>query len=828
VLSQNAVQLSKVAEIAISLCDRLSLEEKVSFITGFDFWNTVPNEAIGLRKMLLSDGPAGVRGEVWDERDNSLNLTSGTALGSSWSVEFAAAYGQTLAKEAIRKGVDVVLGPTINLHRSPLGGRHFECLSEDPLLTGSLAASYITAMQEAGIAACPKHFVGNDFESDRYNVDVRMDERTLREVYLRPFEDAVVEGGAWTIMSSYNKVNGTTLTESALLNEPLRTEWGFDGVVISDWTAVRSLASAEAEQDLEMPGPTLAWGDNLLEAIRGGSIDESVIDRKVVRLLVLAMRVGALSEAGQPTREPAKHNEIATESVAFARRAVAEGSVLLKNDGLLPLSLQKVGKVALIGHNASAARTQGGGSATVMPKLVVTPLDALKAELGANVTYSIGAVVQEGIAELESTGLRNPVTGAAGVHVDFIGENGEILHSEDRLNTGLMWVGADVPLPTSAYLRLTTSYTPKESGTVLFGYASVQPTEIKIGGEIFLQDSLYRETDDPFLGLMDPPCSSKALDLVSGKTIDIEIMVDLAGRIGLGVASQSFTFGIETDRSRASEYIAEAVLQAKSSDLAIVVVGTNSKVESEGFDRKNLDLPGRQDELVEAVVAANPNTIVIVNSGSPVLMPWRDKVRAILVTYFGGQEMGNGLVGILTGATEPGGRLPTTWPKVLEDVPVLSCTAQQPGNHVTYDEGIHVGYRAWLKAGTVPAYEFGFGLGYTTWSVSELLSPLEVQPGEDFDLTVKVQNTGSRFGKQIIQIYASKNDSTLDRPVRWLVGFAEVHANAGEEKFVSISIKGREFAHWIDGWNYELGTFQLFAGTSVSQLHASKNLVIGG
>ncbi|MFM2321649.1 MAG: hypothetical protein RL612_796, partial [Actinomycetota bacterium] len=240
---------------ATELTAKLSLEEKVAFLTGFDFWNTVPNDKIGLRKMLLSDGPAGVRGEFWDERDNSINLPSGTALGSSWSVEFAAEYGRTLAREAARKGVDVVLGPTINLHRSPLGGRHFECLSEDAMLTGALAASYTKGMQSLGKGACPKHYLANDFETDRYNVDVQVDERTLRELYMRPFEDAVTRGKAWTIMSSYNKVNGHTATESEILQTPLRTDWGFDGVVISDWTAVRSLNSAKYEQDLVMPGP---------------------------------------------------------------------------------------------------------------------------------------------------------------------------------------------------------------------------------------------------------------------------------------------------------------------------------------------------------------------------------------------------------------------------------------------------------------------------------------------------------------------------------------------------------------------------------------------
>lgn len=823
---QDVAKVSPLFDNVVTICDSLSIEEKVALLTGFDFWNTVPNDEIGLRKMLLSDGPAGVRGEVWDERDNSLNLTSGTALGSSWSVEFAAEYGRTLALEAIRKGVDVVLGPTINLHRSPLGGRHFECLSEDPMLTGSLAASYIQAMQEAGIAACPKHFVGNDFETDRYNVDVRMDERTLREVYLRPFEDAVVDGRAWTIMSSYNKVNGTTLTESPLLNEPLRTEWGFDGVVISDWTAVRTLAAAAAEQDLEMPGPSQVWGENLIEALQSGAIDESAIDRKVIRLLVLAERVGAISIEGSPTRNVRKHNEIPQEAVAFARRAVAEGSVLLKNDGVLPVSLQKVGRVALIGHNASAARTQGGGSATVMPKSVVTPLDALKAELGSNLSYSIGAVVQQGIVELPADCISNPVAGGPGVHVEFLGGMGEVLHAEDRLSSSLVWLGADVPLPVSSRMKFTTIFTPKNSGQVLLGYASVQPTQIFVDGSELLSRSLSRDSDDPFLALMDPPSVSEKVDLVAGVPVLIEVEVDLSGRTGLSVAAQMFTFGFETDSTLGDTYIEEAVAHAREAELAIVVVGTNSKVESEGFDRVNLDLPGRQDELVEAVVAANPNTVVVVNSGSPVLMPWRDKVRAILVTYFGGQEMGNGLVDMLTGATEPGGRLPTTWPKALDDVPVLDCVAKQPGNHVTYDEGVHVGYRAWLKAGTDPAFEFGFGLGYTTWTISGLGVPTMVTAGDAVQISFDVANTGHRYGKQIVQVYASRAESSVDRPIRWLVGFAEVHAKPGESKHVSLTIGNREFMHWDEQWLLEKGAFELHVGTSVLSLHESAEITL--
>lgn len=819
--------MNSITTLTTDLIEKLTLEEKVAFISGFDFWNTVPNEKIGLRKMLLSDGPAGVRGEFWDERDNSLNLPSSTALASSWSTDFAAEYGRTLAAEAQRKGVDVVLGPTINLHRSPLGGRHFECLSEDAMLTGALAASLIQSIQENGIGTCPKHYVANDFETDRYNVDVRVDERALNEVYLRPFEDAVVKGGAWTIMSSYNKVNGTTLTESDLLQDPLRSEWGFDGVVISDWNAVRTLAAAGAEQDLAMPGPDGAWGAALVEAVRRGEIQEEVINRKVARLLLLAQRVGALGEEGELPDPVKRHNHIAPEGVSFARRAAAEGSVLLENDGVLPLNFKKIGKVALIGHNASAARTQGGGSATVMPKTVVTPLDALRHELGANLIYEVGAVVQEGVLELPGAELQNPKTGKPGVRVDFIDQNGEVSFSEDRLSSGLIWLGAAVPLPKSALLEIQTIYTPTQSGSVLLGYASAQPVSLEVDGVEFLSAHLQSRSDDPFTTIMDPPHTSKEINLIAGQSYHLRAKVDLSGREGVSLRSQNFVLGLETDGSLGDGLIESAVKQAEEADLAIVVVGTNAQVESEGFDRSDLSLPGRQNELVEAVLAVNPNTIIIVNSGSPVLMPWRHKARAILLSYFGGQEMGNGLMDVLSGVTEPGGRLPTTWPDKLEHVPVLNCLASQPGNYVDYEEGIHIGYRAWLKQGTKPAYEFGYGLGYTTWSIEAVKVPTQSRPGKDLKALVSVKNTGNRAGKHVVQIYASRTDSTIDRPVRWLVGFAVVYAQPGEKVLAEVSISGREFAHWSDGWKYEPGKYELHIGTSVERLELQTSIEIG-
>jgi beta-glucosidase len=811
---------------ATELVAKLSLESKVALLTGHDFWNVIEIPEIGLRKMLLSDGPAGVRGEFWDERDNSLNLPSGTALGSSWSEEFAAHYGRVLAREAARKGVDVVLGPTINLHRSPLGGRHFECLSEDPMLTGVLAAAYTRGMQAEGKGACPKHYVANDFETDRYNVDVRVDERTLNEVYLRPFEDTVVQAGAWSIMSSYNKINGVTASENDLLDDPLRTRWGFDGVVISDWTAVRSLESAKAEQDLVMPGPVGPWGDALVEAVRSGEIAEEIIDRKVVRLLHLALRVGALDATGKMPTAPVRHNEIAAEDIAFARSAVSEGSVLLKNDGILPLDEDSLRSLALIGHNADAARTQGGGSATVLPKSVVAPLAALRDALGDKLTYSIGATVQPGIAELPKRALFNPASQIPGARVEFLSEAGETIFVEDRLGSNFMWLGANVPLPTSATLRISCVFTPELTETRLFGFASPNHTRVKLNGEVFIEEKLPCNLDDPFLPLMDPPFTSKAYEFKAGVPVAIEIEVDLRNRTGLSLSAQSFIFGFEADASKVDSYIQEAALSAKAAEVAVVVVGTNSKVESEGFDRKDIGLPGRQNELVEAVLAANPNTIVIVNSGSPVELPWRNRVRALLLTYFGGQEMGNGIVDMLFGRSEPGGRLPTTWPAKLDDAPVTNCEASEPGNYVNYEEGLHIGYRAWLRNGVKPAYEFGFGLGYTSWTVDSATTPENVDSGSDFEILVQVTNTGSRSGQHVVQVYASKLDSQLDRPVRWLVGFTKVEVAAKSSKNVAIKIRGRELAHFNNGWQYELGTFDLMIGSSSTDLPVRSQITV--
>jgi beta-glucosidase len=801
---------TKIAEALATL----TLEEKVTLLTGRDFWATWPLEKIGLRRILFSDGPSGVRGETWDERDPSLNLPSATALASSWDPDIARRYGAAAAVEARRKGVDVVLGPTINLHRSPLGGRHFEAFSEDPVLTAGLAVGYVRGVQDNGVGATPKHYIANDSETDRFTVDVRVSDRALRELYLFPFEQAVRQARAWLVMSSYNSVNGTTATENDLLETPLNSEWGFDGVVVSDWTAVRSVGSARASQDLAMPGPDGPWGDALVQAVRAGQVSEAAVDRKVARILTLASRVGALD--GSLAAEPAWVED----GVAFARQAAIEGTVLLENRGELPWDPARLRSVAVIGDNAALARTQGGGSATVIPEYTVSPLDGLRAALpGAEVSYSRGAVVQQGVAELPLAQMTNPVTGGPGLRVRFLAADGTELHTEDRRSSALVWFGGDAPVGRSATVQLVTLFTPAESGPVRIGFAAVGHGKIYLDGELIVDEVAESEHTDLGAALMAPPTAAAEVSLTAGTPVELRLSYDLTGRAGPLADVLWLRFGTEPATVDADALIAAAAQAAAAADVALVVVGTNSVVESEGYDRTSLALPGRQDDLVRAVAAANPRTVVLVNAGSPVLMPWRERVAAVLIGYFGGQEFGHAVADVLLGRAEPGGRLPTTWPAAEADVPVLSTT---PTNGVLrYEEGIHIGYRAWLRQDAAPAYWFGAGQGYADIALTGIQAPASVTAGEDFAVTVEVANRGQRDGKQVVQVYAERPDSATDRPVRWLVGFAPVRVPAGQTAQVQIGVPTRLLAFWQDGWRYEPGSYLLRAGTTVVDLPLS-------
>ena len=785
---------------------KLTLEEKVSLLSGQDFWSTTPLPSIGLRSVVVSDGPSGVRGPIWDERDPSLSLPSATAIASTWDTELLKEVGRVMAFEARRKGVDVVLGPTINLHRSPLGGRHFECFSEDPYLSGKLAAGFVQGIQAKGVGATLKHYVANDSETERYTLNAIVSEKTLRELYLKAFEIAIEDSKPWLVMSAYNSVNGNTMTENSLLDEPLKGEWKFDGVVISDWTAVRTTVEAgNASNDLAMPGPFTPWGAALVTAVNKGKVSMAAIDAKVERLLLMAQRVGGFGPAPKP-------ENLSEEFILnFARKASAAGAVLLKNDGALPLA--KEVSIAVIGGHAAMGREQGGGSATVVPVEVITPLAGITAASKATISYAMGVEADSKLTRFGALNAINPATKKPGMLVEAFDENGVLTHSEERYAGHLNWMAVDWVFRTKK-LKVSLIYTPQEDGKHQFGVGYVGIVTITQDGKTILDTDVLPDTDDIGGAILNPPEARVERELKKGVPTELVFEFETGG---LGIPVIACIVGLKTPTGTMQEEQNKAVAIAKTSDVSVVFVGTTSAIESEGFDRANLKLPEGQDELVKAVAAVSKKTIVVINAGSPILMPWKNDVDAILLTWFPGQQMGNALADILFGDAEPGGRLPTTWPEKESDLPVRDVT---PVNGILeYKEGSDIGYRAWIKSGNKPSYAFGYGLGYTTWK-KELLSITEnVAAGNDVTLEVSIRNIGDRNGSDVIQIYGAPES---DPKSKKLLAFTKVTLNAQEEKNISLTISSHSFDSWESKWKRTTGKWKIFVASNALDENISK------
>jgi beta-glucosidase len=869
---------------------RLSTTDKVLLVTGADSWRTQGADAIGLRPMITSDGPAGVRGTILDERMPSSSLPCPAALGATWDAGLVYEVAAALGAEARSKGVDVLLAPTVNLMRTPLGGRGFEYFAEDPLLTSRLAIAYVSGVQDQGVAATVKHYVGNDSETARWSYDARIDEQVLRELYLAPFEACVTEAGVALVMAAYNKVNGIPMTEHAgLLAGVLKGEWGFDGVVTSDWHAARSTtATALATLDLSMPGPDGPWGARLARAVQDGLVDERVLDDKVLRLLRLARRVGALDPtalltggkplAGERAAGGQAHSGkgrsgngqagagavrtaggtgghdrvFALAGRSLLRRAAAASFVLLRDEhGVLPLTPASAGRVLITGPNAFAPTIQGGGSAGVHPVSVSTPADALREALGAppsagpppspGTTASPGAAASPGttaspgghvvavpgcqtwvlVPEPPAGSLLDPVTGESGLRLDFRAEDGTLLGSEHRTTAALAWwdgVPEGVGWGEGGKVVLTARYRPASAGPHLLGAAGVGRLALTVDG-VLLADDQTELPADPVQAMTRPGEVRAGALLEAGRDTLVQLEFcpaadgegPLAVRLGITAATDD------------DQLLADAERAAGHSDTAIVVVGSAALTESEGFDRSSLTLPGRQDELIGRVAAACRRTIVVVNSGMPVLMPWADDVAAVLYAWLPGQEMGGALADVLLGRAEPGGRLPVTMPAAEADCPVLHAAPDESGQ-LRYDEGLLIGYRGYDRAGSTPRFPFGHGLGYTTWAYESLqvASPDDAaRPDGDLGVTVTVRNTGARRGKEVVQAYLTAPPGDGTRPVRTLAAFAAVSADSGETVQVRLVIPARAFARYdteAAAWVRVPGAFTVQAGRSSRDL----------
>ncbi|MFJ7126730.1 beta-glucosidase [Streptomyces sp. NPDC098101] len=823
---------------------KLDLDAKARLLGGRDMWSLHPLPEIGLASLVLSDGPVGVRGVRWTADDPSVALPSPTALAAAWDPALARRAGRLLAQEARRKGVHVLLAPTVNLHRSPLGGRHFEACSEDPLLTGAIGTGYVLGVQDGGVGTTVKHFVANDAETDRFTVDNRVAPRPLRELYLAPFEAIVKNARPWGIMTAYNQVNGVTMTEHHhLVNEVLRGEWGFDGVNVSDWMAARSTAGAlRGGLDLAMPGPVTVYGEALAAAVRAGEADESAVDTAVRRVLRLAARVGALEGAPPAVTAP----PAPIDGPALARELAHRGFVLLRNEpaavhnepaavrnepaavrdepaavrtGTPVLPLAPNTTVALSGAAARDARVLGGGSAQVFPDHVVSPLDGLAAALPAGaLTYAVGADPSDEPAPAgQGFALRARCRDAAG---NLLGEG--------SLPSGqVQWIGGDLPDGVThealASVEVVGTFTPRETGAHSFGTRGLGAFVLTVDGETVFDgvQAMGSETD-PFEAFFGSPVVRGEVPLTAGATVEVSLLHTLDKEFAAPLPAVAFSLVHLGPRRDPDELIAEAVGAARAADTAVVVVATTERVESEGFDRADLALPGRQDDLVRAVAAANPNTVVVVNAGSPVEMPWREDVAAVLLTWFPGQEGGAALADVLTGAEEPGGRLPTTWPAVLADAPVTDVVPVD--GELVYAEGPFIGHRAWDRDGRTPAYAFGHGLGYTTWSYDSLVA------GPD-TATVRLTNTGDRPGRETVQVYLAPAPSSgaAERPARLLAGFASVGAGPGETVEAVIALSRRAFEIWDeerDDWTFVPGAYEVRAAHSLDDVRLTAVLEV--
>ena len=803
------------------LLDQLTLDEKAALTAGVDFWSTVPVERVGLPSVTVTDGPAGARGSalLGFGAVSSVCAPCGSALGSTWDPDLIERVGVMLGEETRTKAARVLLAPTVNIIRSPLAGRSFECYSEDPLLTGRLAARFIRGVQSQNVATTVKHFAGNEAEFERHTISSVIDERTLREIYLLPFELAVKDGRSLGIMTSYNRLNGEYCTDrNDLLQGILRDEWGFDGFVVTDWFGVGSTATAAAAGvDLEMPGPGRFYGPALAAAVRAGEVDEALVDAALRRLLSVFDRLGALDDPPGVAEESIDRPD----HRALAREAAVGATVLLVNDGLLPLDGAELTSIAVIGPNADRAQIMGGGSAALRPHYRVTPLEALKALVGGDValTYERGCDIDLVVPPLQGESVVG-ADGEPGVTVDYFAGpdlEGPVVATGRYPDSRLLFVGRPRPeVPSGPYsFRALTRFTPAESGSHIFTLAQSGHGRLLVDGEVVI---------DGFE--VDPPAGTRYFGVVSG---DLEAPVELEVGRTVDVVVEYSSLGstylrgvlVGCRRPTPDDLMDRAVASAAAADVAVVVVGTNDDWETEGEDRSTLALPGDQDELVARVIAANPRTVVVLNTGAPVTLPWADDVPALLQMWFGGQEMAGALADILTGVAEPSGRLSMTFPERLEHNPSYGNFPGE-GGEVRYGEGLLVGYRWYDARHLDPRFAFGHGLSYTTFVIGEPEpSSGEWQAGERLTVRVPVTNTGDRDGVEVVQAYVAPPAGPRFRPDRELKDFAKVVVAAGATEVVELSLDERSFAAWDPAaadWVVEPGTYQVHIGRSSTDL----------
>ncbi|KAM0227093.1 hypothetical protein ACHAPO_011824 [Fusarium lateritium] len=803
---------------------QMTLEEKVHLLTGQDLWRTNPIPRLGVSRIKTSDGPTGVRGGIFTDGVSAASPPSGVSLAATWDLSVIKDVCSVLITEAKSKEVDIILGPTVCIPRTPLGGRNFEAYSEDPFLTGKIAGTFINEIQKEGIGACIKHLAANDQETRRFFIDEKIPDRALREIALQPFQIAIRDSNPWTVMTAYNKVNGIFCSaHDFLIQDVLRKEWGWDGLVMSDWFGTNSVVpSVRAGLDLEMPGPVRRRGKHLIDAYRKGLVDLSFIDASASRVLELLHKTGKSDvpdwkEGEEKADNLSKHR-------AILRHAGAEGIVLLKNSAnILPLSDLDNKKIAVLGPNALRSVATGGGSSNLAPHYRTTPFQSIKTEISAkfptaSVQAHAGILTHRYTPLVDPAAMRNPETGKAGFLLSLyrnMSHSGEPFMVENRPSSNLVcYDGLPAELTTGERYsyRGRTIITPKTTGLHEFSLSSCGPGKLILDGKVIIdierhwwspKSALFMSYGSPEERVKIHMEAGREYELLlesvsrEPKPYDMDYMAELERE----EVQDGGRIGFMENPGDLDEFYQKAVDLAQESDVAIVVVGKDHEWETETSDMVSMDLPARSNEFISAVAQANPNIIVVNQTGSPITMPWKDEVSTIVQAWYQGQEQGNCLADILLGTVNPSGKLPITFPKRIEDTPPYD---NFPGENdvVHYGEGIYAGYRFYNHRKIEPLFPFGAGLSYTTFKYSSIrLSMDDFHIDQGIEVQVDITNTGSRDGKEIVQFYVGQVDPRLHRPERELKGFDKVHIPVGKTVTARMKIDKVSLSYWDDSFN---------------------------
>src|SRR6266581_2402474 len=800
-----------------AIVSKMTLEQKVEILGGINTFDVRGYPELGGPLLHTADGPIGVRND-----GPATVMAGGISLASTWDPALAERVGTQIGRDARGKGKHFLLGPGVNIYRSPLNGRNFEYLGEDPFLGSRIAVGYIKGMQSQGVAATVKHYMGNNSEYDRHNTDSMIDERTMREIYLPIFEAAVREAHVAAVMDSYNLTHGEHLTQNSRMNnEILKKEWGFQGILMSDWDATYdAVGAANGGLDLEMPSGKFLNRDKLLPAIKDGKVSEDTINDKVRRIVRTELEFGWPDRNQQDLSVPRLNQE----GRKIALQAAREGIVLLKNqNNLLPLNKSKIKCIAVIGPDAYPAVPVGGGSAQAVPFGSVSFLQGISNYLGANASVTYASGVMSLARAALSTDFQTNETGGSGLNLENF--NNEDLSGQpstgasQHINLGVPFDLSSINFDEIDFSSLVTNggsserwtgyYVPKAAGTfdVFVQQGGFSPS----GFRMYLDGKLLFDNWDNQKFIFAQ--ASAALDATPHKIV-------FEHHTGPGFGPPFVRMGIVPQGA----WVDPAAEQlAANADVVVLAVGFTPLTETEGWDR-TFELPPGQNELIQKIAAKNKNTILVITSGGGVdMVSWIEKVPAIVEAWYPGQEGGTALAEILFGDVNPSGHLAATFERSWEDNPTHDNYYPEKGsNRVVYKEGIFVGYRGYEHNKTKPLFPFGYGLSYTNFKYSNLKS-------DERQVSFDVTNTGKPAGDAVPQVYIAAENSSVPRAVKELKGFSRVTVQPGKTRRVTVPLNSREFAYYDVGqkqWRADKGDYDVLVGSSSEQIDLTGKITL--